>query len=379
MQRINLDQNATSPVDPEVLDAMHPFWLSGGNPESRHSGGRASRRAWTSSVETIARILGAEPDEVVLTSGGTEANNLAILGYLRRFDPPAHVLSSPIEHPAVSEPVKWLNNAGYAVDWSEVKSDGIVSASKMARLATSETRLAVLMRAHNETGALQPVSELATLLADRGIPVHTDAVQAVGRIPVNFHALAVSTLAASAHKLHGPAGIGALLVRKGTTLAPILLGGGQQKALRPGTPPVALAVGFARALELWERGQEVRTTRWRYLRDRLENQLRQGLGTDRVIRLGPSDDAQRLPQTLLLGFPDVDGEALLMQLDLTGIDASIGSACASGSMRPSPSLEAMRVPESLLRSSVRFSLGAQTSEAEIDEAALRVASALEPL
>ena len=189
MERINLDQNATTPIDPEVLEAMRPYWLSGSNPESRHSGGRAARRAWSGSVETIGRILGAEPDEVVLTSGGTEANNMAIFGQLRRFSPPSHVISSPIEHPAVSEPLKWLEKTGYrggtGGSWAGWGGVGVGD----GRSVRPETRLVTLMRAHNEVGSVQPVAELAGLLAERGIPVHTDAVQAVGRIPVDFHAL----------------------------------------------------------------------------------------------------------------------------------------------------------------------------------------------
>ncbi len=215
MERINLDQNATTPVDPEVLEAMRPFWLSGGNPESRHSGGRAVRRAWTGAVETIAGILGAHADEVVVTSGGTEANNLAIFGILNCLERPARVISSPVEHPAVSEPVIWLEKAGFAVDRVEVEGDGVVLASKMAGLATSEARLATLMLANNETGAIQPVGEVAGLLGDRGVPVHTDAVQAVGRIPVDFHALGVSTLAASARQAARAGGSGGSAGSKG--------------------------------------------------------------------------------------------------------------------------------------------------------------------
>lgn len=379
MNRINLDQNATTPIDPEVLEAMRPYWHLGSNPESRHSAGRAARRAWNSALETIARVLHAEPDEVILTSGGTESSNLAILGLAHRHQPPAHLLSSALEHPAVAEPINWLEKAGFAADRAEPGEDGLIDAPNMAALARPDTRLATLILAHNEVGTLEPVAELAALLNPRNIPLHTDAVQAVGRIPVDFHALGASTLAASAHKLHGPPGIGLLLVRRGTRLDPLTFGGGQQSGLRPGTPPLPLAVGFAAALDRWDRSFEARTRLWKTLRDRLETQIRQELGPERVVRVGPLDDARRLPQTLLLGFPGVEGEPLLMQLDLAGLDASIGSACASGSTRPSPSLQAMKVSDKWLRSAVRFSLGAFTSEAEIDEAARRVAAAVRPL
>lgn len=377
MASIYLDHNATTPLDPEVLEAMRPHWLAGGNPESRHAAGRAARRAWDGARETVARRLGAEPSEVVFTSGGTEANNLAVFGLIGAIGRSSHLVVSPIEHPAVAGPVERLEAEGVAVTRSEVGADGVVDAAALAGAIRPGTALAALILAHNETGAIQPVAELARLAAERGTPVHTDAVQAVGRIPVDFRALGVATLAASAHKFHGPAGVGVLLVRRGTGLAPRLFGGGQQSGRRPGTPSVALAVGMAAALERWHAEAEARAARWRRLRDRLEAALVAALGPGRVARHGPADEARRLPQTLHLGFPGLDGDALLMQLDLAGVAASLGAACASGSTRPSPALLAMNVPADRLRSSVRFSLGATTTEAEVDEAARRVAAAVE--
>src|SRR5215218_6299821 len=341
---IYLDNNATTAIDPEVFEAMRPYWLAAGNPESRHAAGRAARRAWEEAKETVARILGAEPGEVIFTSGGTEANNLAIFGLAGAEHEPGHVVSSPIEHPAIAEPV---------------------------------ARLATLMLANNETGAIQPVARLAALARERGVPVHTDAVQAVGRVAVDFHALGATTMAASAHKFHGPMGVGLLLVRKGVRLGSRLFGGGQQQGRRPGTIAVPLAVGLARALEAWAAEAEARAARWARLTDRLESGLVAALGADRVVRNGPRDDSRRLPQTLNLGFPGLDGDALLMQLDLAGIAASLGSACASGSTRPSPTLVAMRVPDDRLRSSVRFSLGATTTEAEIEAALPRIVAVVE--
>jgi cysteine desulfurase len=243
----------------------------------------------------------------------------------------------------------------------------------MAATFRHDTRFSALMLANNEIGAIQPVAELSDLAAERGIPVHTDAVQAVGRIPVDFHALGVSTLAASAHKFHGPVGVGILLVRSGVRLGSRLFGGGQQQGRRPGTAAVPLAVGFAAALEKWQGESDARAARWTALRNRLETGLIAALGPERVLRNGPTRADRRLPQTLNVGFPGLDGDALLMQLDLAGIAASLGSACASGSTRPSPTLMAMRVPDDRLRSSVRFSLGAMTTEAEIDEAVRRIA------
>ena len=369
---IYLDHNATTPLDPEVLEAMRPHWLLGGNPESRHSLGRSARRALERSRESVAKILGASPDEVVFTSGGTEANNLAIFGLakedsgLRTQDSGGlRIISSPIEHPAVAEAVAKLEARGFSVDRAGVDREGRVDAAGMAALIGPGTRLATLMLANNETGAIQPVAELARLAADRGVPVHTDAVQAVGRVAVDFHALGVATLAASAHKFHGPGGIGLLLVRKGVKLAPQLFGGGQQGGRRPGTPSVALAVGLATALGRWRDEADGRQGRWTRLVERLESGLREALGPDRVVRNGPAA-GDRLPQTLNVGFPGLDGDALLMQLDLAGVAVSLGSACASGASEPSPTLLAMNVPADRLRSSVRFSLGATTTEDEVD-------------
>jgi cysteine desulfurase len=376
---IYLDHNATTPLDPEVLEAMRPFFLEAGNAESRHSAGRRARRAWEQAKESVARILGADPAEVIFTSGGTEANNLAIFGLAGAESGPGHLVSSPIEHPAVAEPVGRLEAEGFAVDRPGVSGDGLADAGRMADHFNERTRFATLMLANNETGAIQPVQPLAGFAIPRGIPVHTDAVQAVGRIPVHFHALGVTTLAASSHKFHGPVGVGVLLVRRGTRLRSWLLGGSQQQGRRPGTVPVPLAVGLATALERWQAEAAARVARWTALRDRLETGLIAALGPDRVVRNGPANPDQRLPQTTNLGFVGLDGEALLMQLDLAGLAVSLGAACASGSMRASPTLVAMRVPDDRLRSSVRFSLGATTTEAEIDESIRRVVAAAERL
>jgi cysteine desulfurase len=373
---IYLDHNATTPLDPEVLEAMRPHFLAAGNAESRHAFGRSARRAWELAKETVAQVLGADPHEVIFTSGGTEANNLAVFGLAGAELSPGHVVCSPIEHPAVAEPVARLEAAGFSVDRAPVDGQGLTDAIEMSALFRAETRFVSLMLANNETGAIQPVGELAALASERGIPIHTDAVQAVGRIPVEFHSLDVTTLAASAHKFHGPVGIGLLLVRSGVRLGSRLFGGGQQQGRRPGTVAVPLAVGLATALSRWQDQSAARAVRWAALHDQLEAGLIAALGPEHVIRNGPTRSELRLPQTLNLGFPGVDGDSLLMQLDLGGIAASVGSACASGSTRPSPTLLAMRVPDDRLRSSVRFSFGATTSEAEIDEAVARITKAV---
>jgi cysteine desulfurase len=369
---IYLDHNATTPLDPEVLCAMGPYFLTAGNAESRHAFGRAARRAWEEAKETVARILGADPAEVIFTSGGTEANNLAVFGLAGAETSPGHVISSTIEHPAIAEPIARLEVAGFAVDRLAVDGQGLANAAEMASAFRVDTRFATLMLANNETGAIQPVGDLAAQARLRGVAVHTDGVQAVGRVPVHFHDLGVTTLAASAHKFHGPMGIGLLLVKSGIKLGSRLFGGGQQQGRRPGTIAVPLAVGLATALQQWHNQYAARTVHWTTLRDRLEAGLIRALGAHRIIRNGPVEGSWRLPQTLNVGFVGLDGDTLLMQFDLMGLAASLGSACASGSTRPSPTLMAMRVPDDRLRSSVRFSFGATTTEADIDEAIRRI-------
>ena len=369
---IYLDHNATTPLDPDVLEAMRPYFLAGANAESRHSMGRWARRGWARATEIVAQILGADPGEVIFTSGGTEANNLAIFGLAGAEHTPGHVVSSPIEHPAVAEPVARLQGAGFQVVHLPINSEGLVDVSTALSLVHPDTRFITLMFANNEIGALQPVATLVAQASERNIPVHTDAVQAVGRVSLHFHDLGVTTLALSAHKFHGPVGVGALLVRTGTKLGSRLFGGGQQQGRRPGTIAVPLVVGLAAALEKWNSQALARTERWRLLRDRLEFDLIRTLGPKHVVRNGPLLDQHRLPQTLNLGFSGLDGDVLLMQLDMAGVAVSLGAACASGSTRLSPTLVAMRIPDDRLSSSVRFSLGATTTEAEIDEAIQRI-------
>jgi cysteine desulfurase len=371
---LDLDHNATSRLDPEVFEAMRPFWLAGGNPESRHDAGRAARRGLDRARETVARVLNADPAEVFFTSGGTEANNLALRGLIGMTGGVGHLISSPIEHPAVGAPVAWLEGRGWSVERPPVDGRGRADAARMAGAIRPETRLIALMLANNEVGTIQPVAELARRAASvgAGVPVHTDAVQAVGRIRVDFRALGVTTLALGGHKMHGPPGVGALLARRGTSLQPLLHGGGQERGLRPGTVPVPLCVGLAAALAIWDREAEGRMARWRSLRVRLRDGLIAGLGIDNARPLGPDDPDEVLPQTLTVAFPGRDGDSLLMQMDLAGVRASIGSACASGGTTAPPTLVAMGVPAESSRSSVRFSFGAGTTEDDIDEATRRI-------
>lgn len=388
---IDLDANATTPIDPRVLAAMSPHLLAGGNPESRHGLGRQARRAWDDAREQVAALLGAHADELTFTSGGTEANNAALLGLLQPFfekqvhqsssaTKPPEVLISTIEHPAVGELLKYLEKKSkIRLSTRPVTTEGTACIEAWAEAFSAEQppALATLMLANNETGALQPVSELAELAAQRGILFHTDAVQAVGRVDVNFHELGVTSLAAGSHKMHGPPGIGVLLVRRGHRPEPLMHGGGQQRGLRPGTPAVALAVGLAEALEIWNREKAERTSRWKQMQEQFLAQLQHHLAGSliSIVWNAPADPARRLPQTvnLWLDHPRIQGDLLLMQLDLAGLAVSLGSACASGSTKPSPVLMAMGCSESRARSSIRASFSAMTTVDEISIAARTLA------
>jgi cysteine desulfurase len=372
MEVIYLDNNATTPTLPAVYEAMRPCLTEVyGNPASAHRAGRRARQALEDAREHVAALLGARPDEVVFTSGATEANNLAVFGLAG--DPSGHVVASPVEHPSVAEPLRRLQEIGFRVDFLPVDRAGVVRPEALAGLLRPETRLVTVMLANNETGAVQPITDLVA--RQPAVPFHCDAVQAVGRVPVHFGELGVTTLSLSAHKFHGPRGVGALLVRHDTKLRPLILGGHQQRGRRPGTEPVALAVGLAAALELAEREGGSRRERVLALRRRLLDALRREAAP--VVLNGPEEGG--MPHTLNLSFPGCQADALLMVLDLAGVACSTGSACSSGSLLPSPVLKAMGVPDDVLHSAMRFSLSALLSEAEVDEAGRRIAGAVRRL
>ena len=386
---IYLDSNATSPPRPEAFEAMRP-WLTerAGNPASAHSAGRQARRALEDAREQVAAMLGAFPDEVVFTSGATEANNLAIFGLCG--NPPGHLIASSIEHPCVVEPLKHLAELGFELEWLPVNGDGIIEADAISSRVRPETRLIAVMLANHETGAIQPVQELSTLCSairvqDSGlraedsapstqhsvlstgysVPFHCDAAQAVGKMPVNFHELGVTTLSASGHKFGAPVGVGILLVNRCTRIQPMQFGGHQQRGRRPGTESVALAVGFAAALAASLRDLESTQTRMICFRRRFLEVLQRDAAP--VILNGPA--AGGLPHVFNLSFPGCRADALLMALDLAGVNCSTGSACSSGSLLPSPVLSAMGIGEKRLHSAMRFSFGWSLTEEEIDEAA----------
>jgi cysteine desulfurase len=371
MSRIFLDHNSTTRPLPEVVEAVARHARdSYANPGSRHAEGRIARRALEDSREKIAALLSASPKEVIFTSGGTEAINLAIFGLAR--EQPAAVLLTAGEHPAVRQACARLHEQGWQLEFLDVDRDGRIIVEELDQLPWHKIALATVILAHNETGVVQDVSPLAKRCQEHGIPLHLDAVQAVGKMPVDFHALGATALSLGAHKFHGPRGIGALLLKAGATLRPRQVGGHQEADRRAGTEPVALAVGLAIALEKWHSEATERDSRIRDLRDRLEHAL-QVACPGAVVNGG---SARRLSNTLSIAFPGVEGDALFVALDLAGVSCSLGSTCASGSTEPPPALIAMGCPPEIVTSSVRFSLSFENTRDEIDDAVGRIARAV---
>lgn len=372
MNRIYLDHNATTPIHPLVADAMADSYRADyANPASQHHFGREARKVLEDAREGIARILGANisntlADHVVFTSGGTESNNLALLGLAG--DPPGNVVISAIEHPSVVGAAERLRSQGFELRKAPVTPTGAVDLDQFHSLIDDETHVASVMLGNNETGVLQPVAEIAEICNERDVPLHTDAVQVAGKLPVDFRGLGVAALSTAAHKSHGPRGIGALIVRHDCHLQPIHFGGFQQMGLRPGTESVVLAVGMHKALQLWQTEAEERMSRMTTLRNRLELLISTNCPESIVVGI----EADRLPHTSNIAFPGLDRQAILMALDVAGVACSTGSACASGSSEPSPVLLAMGCLSAVVEGSIRFSLGAFTTAAEIDEAVSRI-------
>lgn len=361
--RVYLDHNATTPLAPEVLEAMLPYLSERfGNPSSVHSFGREARRALEEARETLARLLKApEKEALVFTSGGTEADNLAIKGVAYAYQERGrHLVASAVEHPAVLETLRHLLQEGFEVSLLPVDSEGLLDLEALKGVLRHDTILISLMHANNETGVLFPLAEVARIARERGIFFHTDAVQSFGKVPIDVEALGVDLLSLSAHKLYGPKGIGALYIRPGLKMIPLHHGGPQERERRGGTVNVAGAVGFARAAELAHTKMGEEAERLRSLRDKLEQGILERI--EGVRRNG--HPMFRLPNTSSLSFEGIDTESLLVGLDLEGIAASSGSACSSGSLKPSHVLKSMGVPEGW--ASLRLSLGRGTTEEEID-------------
>jgi cysteine desulfurase len=363
--RIYLDHNATTPTRPEVLEAMLPY-LRGrfGNANSIHGWGREARRALERAREVIACALGArERESVVFVSSGTEADNLALKGAAWAATARGrHVVTTAVEHHAVINSCRSLQEQGFDVTYLPVDEDGLIDPAALGRSLRADTIVVSMMQANNETGVILPLDVAGRLARERGIALHTDAVQTFGRLPIDVESLGVDLLSLSGHKIYGPKGIGALYVKPGTPMVPLVHGGQQERGRRPGTENVAGAVGLARAVELALASMRNEAERLRRLRDRLEGGILQRIEGARVN----GHRERRLPNTSNISFQGTDDESLVLALDLEGIAVAAGAACTSGSLEPSHVLRAMGRREEIDGGAVRFSLGAGTTEAEID-------------
>jgi len=363
---IYLDHNATTALDPAVFEAMRPYLIEHhGNPSSIHSPGRIARTAIDNAREQVADLVGAHPTQLIFTSGGTEANNLA-LNVLACREVGTFCVSA-IEHPAVLEPAYQWQARGWELELVPVDANSIVDKFAVAKMLRRKPVLLSLMMANNETGTVQPVESLAHQAREHGVIVHTDAVQAAGKISVDFNALGVHLMSLSSHKIYGPKGVGALVVDKALDIPPLLLGGGHEKGRRSGTENVAAIVGFAKAAELARDQLDRRSRHTLDLRNRLESALNTIAGVHII-----AETAQRLPNTTLIAVSGVEGETLLMSLDAKGIAVSSGSACASGDTEPSHVLRAMGLDDSLAQSTVRVSFGKDSTQAECDAAIVAI-------
>lgn len=377
MRLIYLDYNATTPVAPSVFEALEPFLKEHyGNPSSNHALGRACREAMEDARAKVAALLGADRDEIVFTSGGTESNNLAICGTMMQGVPgvAGHLIISAIEHPAVVEPARHLQRLGFELTVVECDSQGVVRPAKVAAAMRPDTRLVSIMHANNEIGVIQPLREISQICRDHQVLLHTDAAQTVGKIAAFVDELGVDLLSFAGHKLYAPKGIGALYVRRGVRLEPVLHGAGHETGLRPGTENVAYIVGLGQACMLAFRSLEESSQRLQMLRDRLATQLIQAIGSRLTIN---GQDAARLPNTLSVNFPDVSAAEILARLP--DLCASTGSACHSSVSSMSATLAAIGLDPDDARGTMRLSVGWFTSEEEIDRASNLLIGAWESL
>ena len=370
--RIYLDYAATTPLRPEVRAAMEPYFSAEGfgNPSSLHAGGQQAKRALDAARDSLAAALGCQFSEISFTSGGTESDNAALVGImLANKKRGNHLITTSIEHEAVMETAKFLETLGFHVTYLPVDEFGSISPQSVADALTDQTVLVSVMHANNEVGTIQPIREIAEIVHAHGAYLHTDAVQTFGQLPVTVNALGADLLTLSAHKIYGPKGAGALYVRSGIAIEPLLHGGGQERQRRSGTENVPAIVGFGEAVRrlLPERAAEAK--RLTALRNYLWTELSRRLPT--VVLNGHSTN--RLPNNLNISLPGLDAETLLLSLDLAGISASSGSACTSGSIEPSHVLQAMGLPDARLKSALRLTLGRGTTKDEIDWAAERLA------
>lgn len=365
LRRVYLDNNATTPVYPQVLEAILPYYREAyGNPSSAHSFGRSARNKISEAREIVAEAIGASPSEIVFTSGGTESDNLAVKGFAwaNRKGGGGHIITSTIEHPAVLGPCKYLSKNGYDLTTVAVDANAMIDPAAVADSIKSNTILISIMHGNNEVGTILPVPEIAKIAKEKGVAMHTDAVQSFMKIPVNVDALGADMVSLSGHKINGPKGVGALYVRKGTKIHPLAHGGHHERNIRAGTENVAAIIGFGEAVRVGKADMEKKAAHLTLLRDELEKRI---LNEIPYVRVNGHPE-RRLPGTLNMSFECVEGEALLINLDMAGIAISTGSACSSGSLEPSHVLLAMGIPHEIIHGSLRFSFGHENTMDDVD-------------
>ena len=374
---IYMDHSATSPVDPEVFEAMKPYFIdSFGNASTLYSLGREGKKAMESAREEVASIIGAETKEIIFTSGGTESDNIAILGTAYKLKKKGnHIITSDIEHPAVDETCKYLEKNGFTVTYLPVYEDGIVKVKDLEDAITDKTILITIMHANNEIGTIQPITEIGRIAHENNIYFHTDAVQTVGKIPVNVKELNVDMLSLSAHKLYGPKGIGALYLRQGVRIEPIMHGGGHEKGIRPGTENVPGIVGLGKACSIAKENLQMDAQKLTSLREMLiDNVLAEN--EDSYLN---GHRTKRLPNNANFRFTGIEGESLILHLDAKGIATSTGSACSSIKLEPSHVLMAIGLKEVEAHGSLRISLGHENTEEDIEYTITAIKEVVEKL
>jgi cysteine desulfurase len=363
VKTVYVDNNATTKVAPEVLEEMMPYFSEFyGNPSSMHFFGGQVQKKVNEAREKVADFLGAEPSEIVFTSCGTESDNAGILGTLDSYPEKRHLITTRVEHPAVGNVCTYLGRKGYRVTELSVDREGRLDLDELRESITDQTAVVTVMVANNETGVIFPVEEIGEIVKAKGIPFHTDAVQAVGKIPLYMKKSTIDMLSSSGHKLHAPKGIGVLYIRKGTKFSPFLIGGHQEKGRRGGTENVPYIIGLGKACELAKKHLDDENTRVKALRDYLEQKLLEKIPNTLVN----GDRQNKLPNTVSVSFEYVEGESILLLLSDLGICASSGSACTSGSLEPSHVLRAMGVPFTAAHGSIRFSLSIYNTKEEMD-------------